>query len=127
MGKAVACRRDINLSPLGELQYENDLYADSIYQRLMAGLRNSECEYDIPPKSGYIYIPIVKRFSLRKSNWLCGDSFLSQQKPSFVNFIIDKSLNKDFRIKKRTPLKIRIVSKLVSYYASAGNKKIVLP
>ena len=51
MGKAVACRRDINLSPLGELQYENNLYADSIYQRLMAGLRNSECEYgDIPPK-----------------------------------------------------------------------------
>ena len=45
MGKAVACRRDINLSPLGELQYENNLYADSIYQRLMAGLRNSECEY----------------------------------------------------------------------------------
>ncbi|EDR99544.1 hypothetical protein EUBSIR_02612 [[Eubacterium] siraeum DSM 15702] len=45
MGKAVACRRDINLSPLGELQYENDLYADSIYQRLIDGLRNSECEY----------------------------------------------------------------------------------
>ena len=45
LGKAVACRRDINLSSLGELQYENDLYADSIYQRLMDGLRNSECEY----------------------------------------------------------------------------------
>lgn len=45
LGKAVACRRDINLSPLDELQYENDLYADSIYQRLMDGLRNSECEY----------------------------------------------------------------------------------
>lgn len=45
LGKAVACRRDINLSPLGELQYENDLYADSIYQRLMDGLRNNECEY----------------------------------------------------------------------------------
>lgn len=45
LGKAVACRRDTNLSPLGELQYENDLYADSIYQRLIDGLRNSECEY----------------------------------------------------------------------------------
>ena len=44
MSKAVACRRNTNLSPLGELQYENDLYA-GIYQRLMDGLRNSECEY----------------------------------------------------------------------------------
>lgn len=50
MGKAVACRRDINLSPLGELQYENDLYADSIYQRLMDGLRNRNVNMDIPPK-----------------------------------------------------------------------------
>lgn len=50
MSKAVACRRDINLSPLGELQYENNLYADSIYQRLMTSFETVNVNMDIPPK-----------------------------------------------------------------------------
>lgn len=50
MGKAVACRRDIDLSPLSELQYENDLYADSIYQRLMTGFETVNANMEIPPK-----------------------------------------------------------------------------
>lgn len=39
IGQAMSCRQDINLSMLGKLQYENDLYADSIYQKPMDGLR----------------------------------------------------------------------------------------
>lgn len=50
MSNAVACRRDINLSPLGELQYENNLYADSIYQRLMTSFETVNVNMDIPPK-----------------------------------------------------------------------------
>lgn len=50
MSKAVAGRRDINLSPLGELQYENNLYADSIYQRLMTSFETVNVNMDIPPK-----------------------------------------------------------------------------
>lgn len=50
MSKAVACIRDINLSPLGELQYENNLYADSIYQRLMTSFETVNVNMDIPPK-----------------------------------------------------------------------------